>query len=67
MTEMTYQPVTEAIIDRLAGIVGADNLSTAEDERSLRSHFESGQDFFISIMPGSLSGRLHCQLSHFTP
>ena len=38
MNLTTYQPVTPAIVDRLAAIVGDNNLSTAEAERSLRSH-----------------------------
>ncbi len=33
----TYHPVTEAIIDQLAAVVGPDNLSTAEAERQLRA------------------------------
>lgn len=35
---MFYQPVTATVIDHLAAIVGGNNLSTAEAERSLRSH-----------------------------
>ncbi len=34
---MTYQPVTESIIDQLTAVVGPDNLSTAEAERQLRA------------------------------
>jgi D-lactate dehydrogenase (cytochrome) len=48
MKPTIYQPVTPATLDRLATLVGDENLSIAESERTLRSHDVSNHPSHLS-------------------
>ena len=42
LVDIQFQPVTATVVDKLAAIVGANNVSTTEADRSLRLHDVSG-------------------------